>query len=78
MLSRGDNASRKTEDKKMTHTHMLAIIARFGFSTNCRKKTALEAVRDCAEKGNVQAIRCLEQLSEEGVEKITKKALDNA
>ena len=50
----------------MTHTHMLAIIARFGFSTNCRKKTALEAVRDCAEKGNVQAIRCLEQLSEEG------------
>ena len=62
----------------MIHTHMLAIIAGFGFSTNCRKKTALEAVRDCAEKGNVQAIRCLEQLSEEGVEKITKKALDNA
>ena len=57
------------EDKKMTHTHMLAIIARFGFSTNCRKKTALEAVRDCSEKGNVQAIRCLAQLSEEGVEK---------
>ena len=53
----------------MTHTHMLAIIAGFGFSTNCRKKTALEAVRDCAEKGNVQVIRCLEQLSEEGVEK---------
>ena len=60
------------EDKKMPHTHMLAIIAGFGFSTNCRKKTALEAVQACAEKGNVRAIQCLEQLSEEGADKINR------
>lgn len=49
----------------MIHTHMLAIITRFGFSTNCRKKTAIEAVRDCAEKGNIQAIRCLRKIADE-------------
>ena len=49
----------------MKHTHMLAIIAGFGFSTNCRKKTAIEAVRDCAKKGNVQAIRCLRKIADE-------------
>ena len=64
-MSSGDDAAKQTEDKKMTHTHMLAIIARFGFSTNCRKKTALEGVRDCAEKGNVQAIQCLGKIAED-------------
>ena len=55
---------------------MLAIIAGFGFSTNCRKKSALEAVRDCAEKGNIQAIRCLGKIAEDIVNaKVTRSEI---
>lgn len=64
-MSRGDNASRKQTRIKMRHTKMLAIIAQNGFSVNCRKKTALEAVIDCAEKGNEQAIICLKAIQKE-------------
>lgn len=49
----------------MTHLQIIRIIAQHGFSVNCRKKTALEAVIDCAEKGNEQAINCLKAIQKE-------------